>query len=472
MTRRSLAFDIVIGAAVFVILALVPLVFPSKALIDFVIRFSAYALFATSLNFLVGYGGMVSFGHGMFFGLGAYAFALLMQRTGMPIPAAFAITLVMCAAVGLVIGAICVRLKEIYFAFLTLAFQMMLYSLIILWVPLTGGDQGLRGGIPRPPFLGINLANQTHLYLVSCTLMIIGMILMHHLLQSPFGYTLRMIRDNAARANFLGIAVFRVRLLAFVMAGIFAGAGGVIMSLFVSGAYPEFAYWTISGEGIFIIMLGGLNTFLGPAVGTVILLVLNDVVTRHTEYYGLTLGIIILVFALGLRRGLLDVLVDLWHRRAALSAAGVKTGPRRLYDGGRRLMLAVEGILQVVWRRRGDAKRHARLRGGLADRHHRPKRRRQDDLFQLDLGGDAAGPRQRQARRRGYRRLVADADRPPRHGARVPDRQHLSVADGRGDPDRDGASAYWTGRTHHPAFSAAAMPRPRLRGDADARPHR
>ncbi|MGA9320646.1 MAG: branched-chain amino acid ABC transporter permease [Xanthobacteraceae bacterium] len=330
MKRRSLAFDIVIGAVVLVILALVPLVFPSKALIDFVIRFSAYALFATSLNFLVGYGGMVSFGHGMFFGLGAYAFALLMQRTGMPIPAAFAITLVMCAAVGLVIGAICVRLKEIYFAFLTLAFQMMLYSLIILWVPLTGGDQGLRGGIPRPPFLGINLANQTHLYLVSCTLMIIGMILMHHLLQSPFGYTLRMIRDNAARANFLGIAVFRVRLLAFVMAGIFAGAGGVIMSLFVSGAYPEFAYWTISGEGIFIIMLGGLNTFLGPAVGTVILLVLNDFVTRHTEYYGLTLGIIILVFALGLRRGLLDVLVDLWHRRAALSAAGVKTSEASL----------------------------------------------------------------------------------------------------------------------------------------------
>ncbi len=303
-----------------------PLVFPSKALIDFLIRFSAYALFATSLNFLVGYGGMVSFGHGMFFGLGAYAFALLMQRTGMPIPAAFAITLIICAALGLVIGAICVRLKEIYFAFLTLAFQMLLYSLIILWVPLTGGDQGLRGGIPRPPFLGINLANQTHLYLLSCTLLIIGMILMHHLVQSPFGYTLRMIRDNAARANFLGVAVFRVRLLAFVMAGVFAGAGGVIMSLFVSGAYPEFAYWTISGEGIFIIMLGGLESFLGPAVGTVILLVLNDFVTRHTEYYGLTLGIIILVFALGLRRGLLDVLIDLWHRHAVFSAARAKAG--------------------------------------------------------------------------------------------------------------------------------------------------
>jgi branched-chain amino acid transport system permease protein len=319
MTRRSLAFDIVIGAIAFAILALMPLLFPSKALVDFVIRFSAYALFATSLNVLVGYGGMVSFGHGMFFGLGAYAFALLMQRTGMPLPAAFVITLLMCAALALVVGAICVRLKEIYFAFLTLAFQMLLYSLIILWVPLTGGDQGLRGGIPRPPFLGINLANQTHLYLTSCVLLIVGLILMRHLVQSPFGYTLRMIRDNAARANFLGIPVFRVRLVAFVMAGIFGGAGGVIMSLFVSGAYPEFAYWTISGDGIFIIMLGGLNTFLGPVVGTAILLLLNDFVTRHTEYYGLTLGIIILVFALGLRRGLLDVLLDLWRRHAAVA---------------------------------------------------------------------------------------------------------------------------------------------------------
>ena len=324
MARRSLAFDLLIGAAAFAILALLPVVWSSKALVDFVIRGAALGLFATSLNFLVGYGGMVSFGHGMFFGLGAYTFALLMQRTGMPIPAAFALTLLMCAALGLIVGAICVRLKEIYFAFLTLAFQMLLHSLITLWVPLTGGDQGLRGGIPRPPFLGINLANQSHLYLTSCALLVIGLILMHHLVQSPFGYTLRMIRDNAARANFLDIAVFRVRLTAFVMAGIFAGVGGVIMSLFVSGAYPEFAYWTISGEGIFIIMLGGLNSFLGPAVGTIILLLLNDFVTRFTEYYGLTLGIIILLFALGLRRGLLDVVLDAWHRHVSLARVGAK----------------------------------------------------------------------------------------------------------------------------------------------------
>ena len=326
--RHSLRRDITIGAIAITALVLLPLVWPSKALIDFVIRGASLGLFATSLNLLIGYGGMVSFGHGMFFGLGAYSFGLLMQRTGMPIPAAFVLTIAVNAAVALAIGAICVRLKEIYFAFLTLAFQMFLYSLIILWVPLTGGDQGLRGGIPRPTFLGIDLADQKQLYIASCVLLVVGLMLMRHIVASPFGYTLRMIRDNAMRAAFLGINVFRIKLVAFVLAGIFGGIGGVIMSLFVSGAYPEFAYWTVSGEGVFIIMLGGLSTFLGPMVGTAILLLLNDVVTRFTEYYGLTLGAIILLFALGLRRGLTDFLLDYWQQfRAARPRCNGVDGP-------------------------------------------------------------------------------------------------------------------------------------------------
>jgi branched-chain amino acid transport system permease protein len=319
--RHSLRSDLIIGAIAIVVLVLLPLVSPNKALIDFVIRTASLGLFATSLNLLIGYGGMVSFGHGLFFGLGAYSFGLLMQRTGMPIPAAFGLTVINCAAAALVIGAICVRLKEIYFAFLTLAFQMFLYSLIILWVPLTGGDQGLRGGIPRPPFFGIDLADQKQFYVTSSVLLVAGLILMRHIVESPFGYTLRMIRDNAMRTAFLGINVFRIRLVAFVLAGIFGGIGGIIMSLFVSGAYPELAYWTLSGEGVFIIMLGGVSTFLGPLVGTAILLLLNDTVTRLTEYYGLVLGSIILLFALGLRRGLSDVLVDYWHNSRAAWAA-------------------------------------------------------------------------------------------------------------------------------------------------------
>ena len=307
--------DALIALAVFVVLALLPMLTSSKFLLDFVIRCAAYGLFATSLNLLVGYTGLTSFGHGMFFGLGAYGFGLMMQKTGVAVPVAFVATLAITFVVALVIGAICVRLKEIYFAFVTLAFQMLIHSTILSWVSLTGGDQGLRGGIPRPPFLGIDLSNHLHLYIVSCALLVIGLFLMHQIAQSPFGYTLRMIRDNATRASFIGIDVWRAKLTIFVLAALFASTGGIIMALFVSGAYPEFAYWTISGEGIFINMLGGVTTFLGPMVGTALFLILNDTVTRVTEYHGIVLGIVILFFAIGLRKGLMDFVIEWYAQR-------------------------------------------------------------------------------------------------------------------------------------------------------------
>ena len=314
-SRRVRHLDLVIAVAAFAVLATLPFLFSSKALLDFVIRCAAYGLFATSLNLLVGYTGMISFGHGMFFGLGAYGFGLIMQRTSAPIPVAFVGTLLITTVVSAAIGAICVRLKEIYFAFVTLAFQMLIHSMILSWASLTGGDQGLRGGIPRPVFFGIDLSNHMHLYIVSCALLVIGLLLMRQIAQSPFGYTLRMIRDNASRASFIGIDVWRAKLTIFVMAALFASTGGIVMSLFVSGAYPEFAFWTISGEGIFINMLGGVTTFLGPMVGTVLLLIMNDTVTRLTEYYGIVLGIVILFFAIGLRKGLMDFVVEWYEQR-------------------------------------------------------------------------------------------------------------------------------------------------------------
>ncbi len=317
ISKGSTARDIGLAIAALAILAALPHLFPSKALSDFVIRLSAFALFATSLNLLVGYTGLVSFGHGLFFGLGAYSFALMMQKLGTSIPLAFGLSVLVSAGVALVVGAICIRLKEIYFSFLTLAFQMLLHSIIIAWTPVTGGDQGLTGGIPRPPFLGIDLAQPSHLYLFCCSVLVVSLYLMWHLVRSPFGYTLRMIRDNPNRVSFLGIKVWRMRLLAFVIAGIFGGIGGMIMSLFVSSAYPDFAYWTISGEAVFMIMLGGIGVFFGPLFGAVILLLLNDFVTKITEHYGLVLGIIILAFALGLRKGLLGVIVEYFRERRA-----------------------------------------------------------------------------------------------------------------------------------------------------------
>jgi branched-chain amino acid transport system permease protein len=315
--RSTVWLDIVIAAAAMAVLLLLPLVFPGKAFSDFMIRLSAFAIFATSLNLLVGYTGLVSFGHGLFYGLGAYSFALMMQKLGTSIPVAFVATVGVSAAVATVVGAICIRLKEIYFSFLTLAFQMLLHSVIIAWTPLTGGDQGLTGGVPRPPFLGIRLDDPQHLYIFCSAVLVVSLYIMWHLVRSPFGYTMRMIRDNPRRAEFLGVRVWRVRLLAFVVAGVFGSIGGLLMSLFVSSAYPDFAYWTVSGEAVFMILMGGISVFFGPLVGAVMLLLLNDVVTRVTEHYSLMLGIIILCFALGLRKGLLGFVLWAWERRRA-----------------------------------------------------------------------------------------------------------------------------------------------------------
>lgn len=298
-----------LGLVVLALLLALPMVTSSQMLIDYGIRLAAFGIFATSLNILVGYGGMVSFGHGMFFGAGAYAFGLLMQRAGVSIPVAMIGAVLFSALLALAVGAICVRLKEIYFAFLTLAFQMLFHSVILSWNDLTGGDQGLTGGIPRPPVLGFNLADARTLYGFACIVAVLSLLAMRHLMQSPFGYTLRMVRDNADRARFLGIDVWRVRLIAFVLAGCFASIGGIIMAVFVSGAYPEFAYWTMSGEAVFMVMMGGIAVFLGPVVGAALLLGFNDLITRFTEYHGAALGLVVLLFALGFRRGVCDFII-------------------------------------------------------------------------------------------------------------------------------------------------------------------
>jgi branched-chain amino acid transport system permease protein len=306
------------GIALAVLLAFLGLEFAgmrSAGLVDFTIRFATFGLLALSLNLLIGSAGLVSFGHAAYFGMGAYSFGLLMQTGAWSVPAAILAAVALTALLALVIGALCVRLSEIYFAFLTLAFQMLLHSLILSWIGLTGGDQGLMGGIPKPPFLGIDLARQDHLAGFSVFCLLASAVALRQILRSPFGAALRMLRDNPDRAAFVGLSVFRYRLAAFVIAGGFAGLAGVLMSLYVSGAFPSFAFWTTSGEAIFMIMLGGVSVFLGPLVGTGIFLLLNDWITTLTEHHGLFFGIILLVIVLGLRKGLLDFVVEYWRAR-------------------------------------------------------------------------------------------------------------------------------------------------------------
>ncbi|HEY3678393.1 MAG TPA: branched-chain amino acid ABC transporter permease [Bradyrhizobium sp.] len=316
MKARPALRDAIVALVGLLVILAIPLFVRSPAFEDFIIRLSAMALFATSLNLLVGNTGMVSFGHGMFYGFGAYVFALTMQMTSLSLPLAAVLAVLATTVVALCVGAICVRLSTDYFAFITLAVQMLFFSIIISWQTLTGGDQGLRGGIPRREIFGFELASQLHLYGFCAVVAVLGLLALRHISTSAFGQTLRMIRDNEDRASFLGVVLWQARLRAFTIAGGFAGLGGVLAALFVSGAYPELADWPNSGQAIFAVMLGGINTFLGPLVGAAILLALNDVVARFTEYQGLVLGIVILVVILGLRRGVLDFLRLAWPGRA------------------------------------------------------------------------------------------------------------------------------------------------------------
>ena len=325
MMKPGIRRDVIVAVLMLAIFIALPFVFTKPALRDFLIYVMAYGLLAMSLNLLVGLTGLVSFGHAAFFASGAYMFGLLMQTGRFSIPVAMLATTLGTALLSLIIGAICVRLKDIYFSFITLAFQMFIHSVILTWVSLTGGDQGLRGGIPRPPFFGIDLSNNTTLYVFCVVVFIVCVALMRQIWQSPFGYTLRLIRDNPNRAIFLGVNIVRVKLGIFVLASALASVGGMLLALFVSGAYPEFGFWTTSGEAIFMIMLGGTQLFFGPLIGAVLLRLLEHFVSIYTEHHGLVLGVAILIIVLGLRQGVADYVVDWLRRRkeSRLESSGV-----------------------------------------------------------------------------------------------------------------------------------------------------
>jgi branched-chain amino acid transport system permease protein len=320
--KAGVGRDLLVGALLLGLLLALPLLFPRPALRDFLIYVMAYGLLAMSLNLLVGLTGLVSFGHAAYFASGAYVFGLVMQTGKVSIPLAMLAAIGGTALLALVIGAICVRLKEIYFSFITLAFQMFIHSIILTWVSLTGGDQGLRGGIPRPPVFGIDLSKGMALYLFCVVVFAICLVVMRLVWQSPFGYTLRMIRDNPMRAGFLGVPIVRVKLGIFVLAGTMASVGGILLALFVSGAYPEFGFWTTSGEAIFMILLGGSQLFIGPVIGAVLLRLIEHFVTIYTEHHGLVLGVVILAIVLGLKQGIGGSVFDwLERRRDAREAA-------------------------------------------------------------------------------------------------------------------------------------------------------
>tara|TARA_B100000579_G_C22822156_1_gene851222 strand:- start:921 stop:1895 length:975 start_codon:yes stop_codon:yes gene_type:complete len=313
--------DAFIGLVVWIFLLIFFFIVPSPGIHDIIQKVFILGLFAMSLNILIGYLGLVAFGHAAFFAAGAYTLGLFLQSSAtnslgsLSIPAAIISAIFISTVLAAFIGAICIRLKDIYFSFLTLAFQMLIYSIILALVDITGGDQGLMGGFPKPPFLGIDLGKPFDFYAFTIFISIITIVLLRQLIESPFGYGLRMIRDNPERPAALGFNNQRHKLIAFIIAGSIAGLAGSLQALLDVGAYPEWAFWAKSAEPLFMILLGGMHSFLGPLMGALIFEILNDFVTANTRYYGLVLGLVILSFVLGLRRGLLDWLLIKFYRK-------------------------------------------------------------------------------------------------------------------------------------------------------------
>ena len=294
--------------------AVLPWVYPSTFLLNVGPQILIMGVFAMSLNLLIGYAGMVSFGHAAYFGVGAYTLGILLQKTPVGFVASLLLAVAVAAGVALVIGFFCVRLGTIYFSMLTLAFAQIVYTIVIRATPLTGGDQGLIGGIRVPPIqigsLTLSVRSPLTFYYLALVLATGAFLVAKVLVDSPWGLLLRAVRDNAHRVGFMGASERGLRLAAFVVAGAFAGLAGALMALHVGGAYPDFVYWTKSAEPIFMVLIGGMNTLLGPLVGAAVLVTLTAFITQYTSLWGLVLGAILIAFTLFFKVGILDFIVE------------------------------------------------------------------------------------------------------------------------------------------------------------------
>jgi branched-chain amino acid transport system permease protein len=270
------------------------------------------ALFATSLNLILGFGGMVSFGHAAFFGVGAYTVALLMKKAGVPLALALLAAPCVAGITAAIIGWFCVRLIGLYFAILTLAFGELLYMIAFQWYTFTGGDDGIHG-IPKPEFL-----DPTNYYLLCLIIFLICFLVMRMIVNSSFGLTIRLTRENLDRSRFIGINVRRYQLINFIIAGVFAGIAGGLFTELNRFAQTEFLHWSRSGDAIFACLVGGMYSFVGPAIGSSILIFLHIILQQiHqslVEIWAIILGVILLGVVLFAPEGLVGLYLKLTRK--------------------------------------------------------------------------------------------------------------------------------------------------------------
>jgi branched-chain amino acid transport system permease protein len=301
--------DAAVIAAVLALLTVVPLV-ASRFNVYILAVILVNGLLAMSLNLLVGHGGAYQFHHGAFYGVGAYAAGLILAKTGLPAWVGLCAGPLAAAVTGLVIGAICVRLNKLYFGMLQISLGSLIWIVALRWYSVTNGDDGIHG-IPLPELL----SGSVHAYYFVLAVVSACLAVMFLILKSPFGATLRAVRDNPQRCEAVGIDVRRHQLIAIVIATFFAGAAGVLFVVVEGSVFPDMLFWVLSLEIFIMCLLGGWFTFFGPMLGAAIMVALRTFVGSYTDYWTLILGVVLILLIFFLPEGIMGVNFRSWQRR-------------------------------------------------------------------------------------------------------------------------------------------------------------
>ena len=307
------------AAAPFLLLLILAPIFVNTYQVQLLIYGLIAAIAALGFNLLLGYTGLLSFGHSAYFGLGAYAVALVVQRLGQyPMEFYIAIGVPVVAVASALFGYICVRHTRIFFGILTLAISQVIYSLALKLYWVTGGSDGLR--VPRPVLLlgllrfsgsgGFQRFVTSYYYYV-LAIFVVVVIAMWVVVHSPFGKALQAIRDNETRARFLGLRIRRFRWIAFLISGTVTGLAGILWVPLNGLTTPDVLYWTFSGEIVFTALLGGFRNFTGPIVGGIVFTYLRTYAVATTEYWQLLLGVVLVTLVLVLPTGIVGALAGL-----------------------------------------------------------------------------------------------------------------------------------------------------------------
>ncbi|HMK65620.1 MAG TPA: branched-chain amino acid ABC transporter permease [Thermodesulfobacteriota bacterium] len=259
-----------------------------------------YGLLATSNNLALGFGGIYQLHHAVFYGIGAYGTALMITRSGLSPWLGFVMGPLVSAALGLIMGVICLRLSKLYFGMLQISLGSLVWVIIYRWYSFTGGDDGIHG-IPMPDLL----AGGTGAYYFTLLVTALCMGAMFLILKSPFGSALQGIRDNPVRSAMIGVNVSMHQLLTLVIVAFFAGVAGTLFVVVDNTVFPDMLFWTLSMEAVIMCLLGGWLTFLGPMLGASLIVLLRTFISTYTMYWALVLGIIFMLVIFFLPDGVL-----------------------------------------------------------------------------------------------------------------------------------------------------------------------